>query len=297
LYKLSPFLDEVGLLRVGGRIQHADVSTAMKHPVILPRKHHITTLVIRHFHETVCHQGRGMTINAIRENGFWIIGCVAAVSDFISKCVSCKKMYAKPEVQKMADLPNDRVDPSPPFTYCGVDLFGPWYIKDGRKELKRYGVIFTCMSCRAVHIETTTSLTTDSFINALRRFLAIRDPTRQLRSDNGTNFVGAEKELEKAFVQMDHHVIGDFLLKDMCDYFPFKMNAPSASHTGGVWERQIRSVRRIMSALLADFGSQLNDESLRTLLHEVSAIINSIPLSRYQFFVSTLTKQPTHHEI
>ena len=95
----------------------------------------------------------------------------------------------------MADLPEDRLEPAPPFTYCAVDLFGPWYIKEGRKELKRYGVLFTCLACRADHVETTNSLSTDSFINCLRRFLSIRGPIRTLRSDRGTNFVGAEHEL------------------------------------------------------------------------------------------------------
>ena len=93
----------------------------------------------------------------------------------------------------MADLPKDRTEPVPPFTYSVVDYFGPFYIKDGRKEVKRYGVIFTCMSSWAVHIETSNMLETDSYINALRRFLAERGPVRQIRSDHSTNFVGAKQ--------------------------------------------------------------------------------------------------------
>ena len=94
----------------------------------------------------------------------------------------------------MASLPDDRIESAPPFTYCGVDYFGPWYIHEGRKELKRWGVIFTCLCCRAVHIETAVSMTTDSFVNALRRFIALRGPVRVLRSDRGTNFICAERE-------------------------------------------------------------------------------------------------------
>ena len=92
----------------------------------------------------------------------------------------------------MANLPQDRLEPAPPFTFCGVDYFGPWHIKEGRKELKRYGVLFTCLASRAIHLETAKSLETDSFINALRRFLARRGPVQLLRSDQGTNFVGAK---------------------------------------------------------------------------------------------------------
>jgi hypothetical protein len=93
----------------------------------------------------------------------------------------------------MADLPKERLEASPPFTYSAVDYFGPWYIKQGRKEIKRYGVLFTCMSSRAIHLEVSETLETDSFLNAYRRFVCRRGPIRQLRCDCGTNFVGATK--------------------------------------------------------------------------------------------------------
>ena len=162
----------------------------MKHPIILPRKGHVTDLIVRFFHERVCHQGRGITSNEIRANGFWITGLSAAVYRCISCCVICRRLRFSPIGQKMADLPVDRTEPSPPFMYTGVDYFGPWYIREGRKELKRYGVVFTCLCCRAVHLETAAALSTDSFINALRRFISMRGPIRELRSDRGTNFVG-----------------------------------------------------------------------------------------------------------
>ncbi|XP_053388583.1 uncharacterized protein LOC128551695 [Mercenaria mercenaria] len=174
LCSLDPFLDKNGLIRVGGRVQHAEMSDLVKFPIVLPRKGHITELVIRHYHDKVQHQGRGMTTNVIRNNGLWIIGCSSAVSHVILKCVVCRRLRCSFEGQKMADLPSDRLEPSPPFTYCAVDYFGPFYVKEGRKEMKRYGVLFTCLTCRAVHVETATSLETDSFINCLRRFIAIR---------------------------------------------------------------------------------------------------------------------------
>ena len=174
LYRLNPYLDDNGLVRVGGRLGRSLDPDRIKHPVVVPKKHWMARLIIRHSHEKIAHQGRGATINKIRSLRYWIIGCVSAVAQYIYKCVNCRKMYGKTNIQNMADLPVDRLEPSPPITYCGVDLFGPWYIKDGRKELKRYGVIFTCMASRAMHIETANSLSTDSFINALRRFMAIR---------------------------------------------------------------------------------------------------------------------------
>ena len=80
LYRLDPFLDDEAIIRVGGRIRNASYSSDIKHPVILPRKHHVTDLIIRHCHETTQHGGRGMTINEIRSNGYWIIECSGAVS-------------------------------------------------------------------------------------------------------------------------------------------------------------------------------------------------------------------------
>ncbi|XP_038069094.1 uncharacterized protein LOC119738319 [Patiria miniata] len=279
LFRLDPFIDEDGVMRVGGRIQKAETSFGFKHPAILPRKHCVTEMIVRYFHQQVAHQGRGMTTQAVRSNGFWIIGCSSAVASLIHRCVKCRRLYSKPGEQKMANLPEDRLQPAPPFTYCGVDYFGPWTVKEGRREVKRYGVLFTCMASRAIHIEVANSLTTDAFINALRRFTAVRGSVRLLRSDQGTNFVGAESELKRALEEIDQTKVQHFLEGKGCDYPTTKMNAPSASHAGGVWERQIRSVRRVLNALVDQHGTQLDDESLRTLMCECAAIVNGRPLS------------------
>ena len=179
----------------------------------------------------------------------------------------------------MADLPPDRTIDEPPFTNCGVDMFGLFLIKEERKELKRYGALFTCLSSRAVHIKCTCSLEADSFIQALRRFVARRRNIRVLRRNNGSNFVGAQEELEKAYSEMDHQKIQFFLQNIRVDYIYWHRNPPASSHIGGVWERQIRSARTILMSLLHTHGRSLNDESLRTLLAETEAIVNSRPLT------------------
>ena len=114
------------------------------------------------------------------------------MSNAIVSCVKCRTLRGPVVEQKMSDLPEDRVEVSTPFSYCAVNYFGPFMIKDGRKELKRYGVLFTCMSSRAVHVETASSLETDSFIHALRRFLCRQGPVRHFKSDQGTNFIALE---------------------------------------------------------------------------------------------------------
>ncbi len=120
---------------------------------------------------------------------------------------------------------------------------------------------------------------TSSFINALRRFLAVRGPIRQLRSDRGSNFVGAERELNEALAEVDFDKVRTWLLEKECDFIEFKMNYPASSHMGGVWERQIRTVRNVLAALLDKGGAQLDDEALRTLMCEAMAIVNSRPLT------------------
>ena len=274
LYRLDPFVDR-GLLRVGGRLNHADIPEESKHPVILPRKSHVTTLIIRHTHEQLGHAGRGHVLAKLREQ-YWIIKANSAVRQLISSCVICRRIKSTPQDQKMADLPEDRLTPAPPFTYVGVDYFGPYVTKEGRKERKRYGALFTCLVSRAVHIEVAHTLDTDSFLHALRRFIARRGQVREIRSDNGTNFVGARRELREAINEMDQKEITEKLRQQNIDW---KFNPPAASHMGGVWERQIRTTRRILDTLLREHGSRLDDESLQTLMCEVESIINSRPLT------------------
>lgn len=279
LYQLDPFLDASGVLRVGGRIKRSSLSYGAKHPIILPRKGHIIELIICHHHQLVEHQGRGITYNEIRSARYWVIGGGSAVSNHIAKCVKCRKLRGIPQEQKMADLPEDHLEPAPPFTFSAVDYFGPWYVKDGRRELKRYGVLFTCLSSRAIHLEVSNTMTTDSFLNAYRRFVGRCGPVRQLRSDQGLNFIGAMNELQQAISEIDNDRIREELLTNNCDWVEFKVNVPHASYMGGVWERQIRSVRNVLASILERHGTQLDDESLRTFMVEAEAIVNCRPLT------------------
>ena len=188
-----------------------------------------------------------MTHNHIRSSGFWIIGGRSAVASHISKCVKCRKQASLQE-QKIADLPEDRLDPAPPFTYSAVDFIGSWLIKEGRRQVKRYGVLFTYLASRAIHVEAANSLDTSFLLNAYRRFIGRRGPVRHKRSDQGTNFVGCKNELREALSEMNQKFIKLKLLKESCDWIDFRMNVPHANHMSGVWERQIRTVRNVLTA-------------------------------------------------
>ena len=275
---LNPYIDVNGLVRVGGRLRQAELEEAVKHPILLPKKGHLTELIVRWCHEKTAHSGRNMTLTEIRSSGYWVMQGNSVVKWLISKCVTCRRLRGKVGEQIMADLPPDRTKEEPPFTYCGVDMFGPFEIKERRTILKRYGALFTCLASRGIHIEMTKSMETDSFILALRRFIARRGSVRSIRCDNGGNFVGAKHELARCIEEMDHNKIREFMLKQNADWIYWKMNPPLASHMGGVWERQIRSARAILSSILKTHSTSLDDESLNTLFTEVEAIVNSRPL-------------------
>lgn len=240
LAMLNPVLDENGLIRVGGRLAHAQLNSEERNPVVLPGRHHISTLLIRHYHNRVQHQGRLFTEGAVRTAGFWLIGGKTCVSSVLHKCLVCRKLRGKNQHQVMANLPEERVSTSPPFSYVGLDVFGPFTVtarrtRGGHAHGKRWAVLFSCMSTRAVHIEVIETMETSSCINALRRFFAIRGPARQLRSDCGTNFVGASKEL--GFHKMAKEpVVQEYLRDHSCTW---EFNPPHASHMGGAWERMI----------------------------------------------------------
>ncbi|KAK3733837.1 hypothetical protein QZH41_000403 [Actinostola sp. cb2023] len=273
LLKLDPVLVD-DLLCVGGRLERAPLPIQAKHQIIIPKNSDIAKLLISEFHIKSCHSGREYTLALTRER-FWIINGNSRVRSVLKDCFDCKRRQASPGTQKMADLPVDRVtSDEPPFTYVGIDCFGPFYVRQRRSLVKRYGIMFTCLTVRAIHIEISHSLETDSFLLALRRFIARRGQVKEIRTDNGTNFVGGEKELRKALDDWNQNQIHEELLQKNIKWC---FNPPTGSHHGGAWERPIRTVRKILDALVKQ--QTLTDESLTTLMCEVQAIINGRPLT------------------
>ena len=134
LYRLDPFLDTYGILHVGGRIQNAEIPDRIKYPFVLPKKGHVTNLIARHFYDKTLHQGCGMPVNEIRNSGFWIKGASSVVSSLIAKCVVCRKLRGTTQGQQMSNLPSDCLEPAPPFTYCAVDLFGPFLLRQAARK-------------------------------------------------------------------------------------------------------------------------------------------------------------------
>ena len=276
---LSPFLDSNGVMRVGGRLQHSGLTYTERHPAILPADHPVSSIIVGHYHNKVCHQGRHITHGAIRQAGVYIHKGGQLIRKYISNCVTCRKLRDDFQIQQMSNLPPDRLEETPPFLHSGVDVFGPFTINEGvttrRKgsTKKVWALLLTCLVSRAIHIEPLPALDTSSFINALRRFFAVRGNCKLLRSDQGSNFLGALNQLDSTISLAA--VQSELVSKD-CRW---ELNPPHASHFGGVWERKVGSVKRILDGALKQLGMRmLSRDEFSTLLAEAASIVNNTPL-------------------
>ncbi|XP_048578060.1 uncharacterized protein LOC116619332 [Nematostella vectensis] len=263
-----------GVLRVGGRIDRADIPWETKHPIILDHGQDVTRLIVTEYHQKLRHVGVEHVFNHLRE-GFWILRGRAEVKECTIKCPLCHRRRVQPMTQKMSDLPAVRLaGVSTPFKHVGLDYAGPFQVRVGRNRVeKRYVCLFTCLHMRAVHLETAHSLDTDSFIMALRRFRARRGNPVRIMSDNGSNFVGAERELRDALQELSQERIADEL---SAHGVKWDFNPPDGPWFGGAWEALVKSTKRTMRVML---GNVLTvDEVFRTVLAEAESILNSRPL-------------------
>ncbi|XP_037828764.1 uncharacterized protein LOC119616475 [Lucilia sericata] len=192
-----------GVLRVAGRIENADVPDELKHPAILPKHCRITKLLILHYHNIHHHINHETVVNELRQR-YYIPKLRVVCRCVVRECQMCKVINVLPVFPQMAKLPRARLAAfRSPFTFTGLDFFGPLYVTVNRHKEKRYGALFTCLTVRAVHIEIVHSLNTSSCIMAIRNFVARRGQPREFFSDNGTNFVGAERELMEAIKEVN----------------------------------------------------------------------------------------------
>ena len=178
------------IIRVGGRLKKSQ-----KHPVLLSSSNHISQLIMEHVQQKVSHAGPERTLSESRRK-LWIVRGRSLAKKLVRDSVVCRKLRHPPHTTLMADLPPERVLPfSPPFSVTGVDLFGPLNLKYGRnKSIKAWGALFTCATVRPIHLEIVESLSTESFLQALRRFVSHHGWPATIISENGKSFVGAERE-------------------------------------------------------------------------------------------------------
>ncbi|UYV84066.1 hypothetical protein LAZ67_X001042, partial [Cordylochernes scorpioides] len=258
--------DDFGLIRIKSKLIERDDEYSFRYPVLLPTKHHVVTCLIREFHLKHCHAGVQILSAKLREN-YWILNSRRSIRSVVSQCAKCRRFSSKPVKTIPIHLPLDRVRDATAFEILGVDLAVPLYLKN---KTKAWIVQFTCAVFRAIHLELVTSLSTEAFIQDLRKFIARRGRPTVIYSDNGTNFVGANNALralnwKKIVLDQNLHKIN------------WKFIPPTAAWWGGWWERLIRSIKDLLVRILGH--SSVYYEEMSTILCDVDATINSRPLT------------------
>ncbi|XP_046480980.1 uncharacterized protein [Neodiprion pinetum] len=276
--RLTPFVDQQGILRIGGRLKFSNLSDKEKQPAILPRTSRFTDLVVEDAHKRALHGGTQLTLACTRER-YWIIGGRPSVRARIYKCVVCARQHELRARQLMAQLPASRITPSRPFFHSGVDYAGPFTIKTWRgraaKSHKGYIAVFVCFSTSAAHLELVTDYTSEAFVAAYKRFTDRRGICATLQSDRGTTFVGADKQLWRLFEQASAE--SNHLSASLASHSTkWIFNPAAAPHFGGKWEATVKSVKHHFKRIIGD--SNLTYEEFTTLLVQIEAILNSLPL-------------------
>nr|CAH7736537.1 unnamed protein product [Callosobruchus chinensis] len=251
-----------------------------KFQILLPNNSQFVNLIIQEAHERTFHGGVQTVLSSVRTK-YWPIHGKVAVKRVIHKCVRCFKVRPKSFNPIMGDLPSHRVVPSRPFANVSIDFAGPIMVKEGtlrsRKLIKSYVCVFVCGSTRAIHLELTVSLSTDHFLNCLKRFISRRGLCSVIYSDNGTNFVGANNVLKETYERI-RQFASDPLLQEYfsANQIHWKFNPPNSPHFGGLHEAAVKGMK---SHLIRVIGTAvLTFEDLYTTLTQIESILNSRPL-------------------
>lgn len=279
LIALNPILDDKGLMRVGGRLDKSAMEYEMKHPAIIPKGSRLAWLLMDFAHRVNHHGGVQVAAQHIRQK-YWIPQLRDELKQYTRKCMQCVRNKPLTQEQLMADLPADRVTPGGPFEVTGVDYAGPFNMKyiDRNGELitqvKAWVALFVCMKTRAVHLEIVDDLTSSSFIACYECFVGRRGPCYKMYSDNGTSFVGAEKEIARAFKEWQKNGAIDSIAKRGTQW---NFMTPAAPHHGGIYEAAVKSMKHHLKRVVG--ARMLEHRQFRTLLCSIEAVLNSRPLT------------------
>ena len=275
LTNLNPFLDENLILRAGGRIANSEsVPYTYKFPAILPRNDVHVNSLINYVHQKNLHPTINHTFHLLRTQ-YHIIGGRATVNQVLRRCIACQKVDKRPTSQREGELPYHRVNYVKPFLACGIDVLGPFGVRHGgRGTAKRWVLLSTCMATRAISLLPLRDMTTPTLINALIKLHNQFPGIEVIYSDNGSNFKGASREIRDAVKAWNKNQIDEAL---MSKGITWNFNPPNAPHTGGVWERLVRSAKRHLKFILET--DNLDLDTFETALSQVAAILNDRPLT------------------
>lgn len=281
LQNLSPFLDENGLIRVGGRLKNAHISSHAKHPILLPKSGNISSLIVDYYHLKNLHAGPQLLQSLVAQH-FWILSARSLIRSRIHKCLTCFRHRPRIVYPLMGNLPEARVNPSPSFKTSGLDYAGPFEMKvhtlRRAKIVKCYVCLFVCFATKAIHIELVSDLSSDTFIAALTRFVSRRGVPTDLYLDNATNFVGASNYFDKVIKSLLQDLKTEPKLQNFSTEYSTKFHfiPPSAPHQGGIWESGVKSMKTHLKRVIGD--RILTQEEFLTLCTRIEAILNSRPL-------------------
>ncbi|XP_071123445.1 uncharacterized protein [Mytilus edulis] len=272
--QLGLILDQENVIRCVGRLGAAQLSEGAKTPILLPKKNKVTELLIESMHRKNFHVGVSQTLSAMRQT-YWIPQGRSEVKRVLRKCTICKRCEGGPyKMPLMPPLPKKRVNESAPFTYTGVDYFGPIFVKSDTGCKKVWVCLYTCLVVRAIHMELMQDISAEEFLLGFRRFIARWGNPKQIISDNGSQFKLASKILEEAWngVTVDSGV-QTYMANEGIQW---KFIVELAPWMGGFYERLIGIVKRCLRKTIGKLC--LTNEQFRTLLAESEAVVNSRPL-------------------
>jgi hypothetical protein len=265
-------IEENGILICKGRLKNSDLEFDTIHPIIIPKNHRLTELLIQKCHNEVHHCGVRATLSRLRTK-YWVVKGRQAVKRVLGKCVTCKKLEGKPySVAWTADLPEFRVREAAPFSKVGIDFAGPLFVRCSTKcSRKVYIALFSCCVTRAIHLELVRDLSAETFLCCLRRFAARRGMPSLIVSDNAKTFKAAEQAVRRLFNQPK--VKAELQTKRVT----WRFNLERAPWWGGFFERMVRSVKRCLRKVLGN--AKLTVEELVTVLVEIEGTLNARPLT------------------
>ncbi|XP_075261158.1 uncharacterized protein LOC142352888 [Convolutriloba macropyga] len=265
-----------------------------RHPLILDGVNPIVKLLIKNTHVVKSHSGVEQTRSSLMEY-YWILKCRAVVRQTIRQCIPCRRMAQEISPPQMSDLPSERLSLQNHFAFAttGLDFIGPFPIKQCGKFATRYILLFSCLVVRAVHLEVSESLSTDSTMSCIRRFISRRGKPKIFYSDSGKSFVGSCSELRKGIeaLRSSREFASKLHILDVD--INWKFNPPLAPHFGGSWERLVQVFKLSLYKVI---GSRtLTDETLSTFNCEIESNMNSRPLTNVSSDINdALPLTPNH---
>ena len=265
------FKDDHGVWRCKGRLSNLEAPYEVKNPVLLPRDHQLTKLIVLEAHERVCHSGVKATITEIRSK-FWVPKIRSLVRRILHRCVLCKRLEGiafKPPPPP--PLPPSRMKQVPAFTYTGVDFAGPIHVRGQGCSHKAWICLFTCFVTRAVYLDAVEDQSTVTFLRCVKRFTSRRGLPPQFISDNGKSFIAAAKYIRGVFQNGE---VKEYLTNLGSEW---TFNVERAPWWGGAFERLVKSTKRCLRKLIG--RAQVSFDELITLLAEVECVLNSRPLT------------------